>query len=730
MAFANLYIAIHLWEHDRYAINLSFTQSGSEVDTRAEVVGLPLSRFDRDRFLQVAHDPQAYGRFLGECLLVEPGVERIFAHALSSAQQLEVPLRVQLVLSPNIDLHDLCWETLRNPHDGTALFVRNDLLFSRYLSSEDTRPVRLRDRDELRALVAVAAPDDVESYGLPRVDVTAELTRAEKLFHKDDIDATILNATGPVSLRAIIDGLSDEEGGYDILYLICHGALVEGEPRLWLEKEDKREAVAGAGASTTRSAIVSGRQLAERLTGLTNRPRLVILMSCESAGRGASRGGKDDGALSAVGPRLALAGIPAVIAMQGSVSIETVNDFLPPFFKSLRKDGQIDKAMATARAAIQDENDAWMPVLFLRSNTGRLWARPGLQAADAKSQFSAWETLLNYIVNGECTPVIGFGVTDDLCGSQREIARRWAELYRYPLSAAQRNDLPQVAQFRAVTTAPANARIELLAQVHRELIERYGRKVPGLTQRSDLGELISEVGRWKRANEPEDLHQILAELRCPLYLTTNPDQLLVDALRELEGGPREVHERAFDWISANPACDRLFQEDSDYWPSREQPLVYHLFGSLTKNPKTKKVDLRNLVLSQDDYFQYLTAMVRNDKSLPTPVRDAMTNSALMFVGFHLCDWNFRVLLQSIREREGMAGNPYSHVAVQIDPEEGDFQDPEMARRYLQKIGKINNSDLSIYWGSTSSFLGELRKRLAERHPVGQSFELVSAGRSP
>ena len=45
---------------------------------------------------------------------------------------------------------ELRWETLRDPRDGAALLAGEGLLFSRYLSSADWRPVRLRPQSELR----------------------------------------------------------------------------------------------------------------------------------------------------------------------------------------------------------------------------------------------------------------------------------------------------------------------------------------------------------------------------------------------------------------------------------------------------------------------------------------------------------------------------------------------------------------------------------------------------
>ena len=50
--------------------------------------------------------------------------------------------------------------------------------------------------------------------------------------------------------------------------------------------------------------------------------------------------------------------------MQGSISMPTVAGFMPVFFQELRKDGQIDRAMAVARSAVAQRPDSWsMPVL-------------------------------------------------------------------------------------------------------------------------------------------------------------------------------------------------------------------------------------------------------------------------------------------------------------------------------------------------------------------------------
>ena len=79
---------------------------------------------------------------------------------------------------------------------------------------------------------------------------------------------------GPVSLDNILERLKAEPGlEYDILYLVCHGALVKEEPRLWLEDENQDV------------SVVSGIELASRLMEISARPRLVMLVSCQALAR-------------------------------------------------------------------------------------------------------------------------------------------------------------------------------------------------------------------------------------------------------------------------------------------------------------------------------------------------------------------------------------------------------------------------------------------------------------
>ena len=53
---------------------------------------------------------------------------------------------------------------------------------------------------------------------------------------------------------------------------------------------------------------------------------------------------------------------------------------------------------------------------------------------------------------------------------------------------------------------------------------------------------------------------------------------------------------------------------------------------------------------------------------------------------------------------------YTHVAAQIDPEQGRIQEPERARRYLESY--FQGAAISIYWGNAEDFVRELAEKLA------------------
>ncbi|HSG15618.1 MAG TPA: SIR2 family protein, partial [Anaerolineae bacterium] len=106
-----------------------------------------------------------------------------------------------------------------------------------------------------------------------------------------------------------------------------------------------------------------------------------------------------------------------------------------------------------------------------------------------------------------------------------------------------------------------------------------------------------------------DPYRALARLDFPLHINTGVSDLLSNALR-LEG--KEPQVAICPW---NDAAYADIQEEFDL--SKDRPLVYHMFGHLS--------DRESLVLTEDDYFDYLIGITDKKKLIPHQIRAAITN---------------------------------------------------------------------------------------------------------
>lgn len=311
--------------------------------------------FDRAALLEAANDPEAYGRLLAGQLFADPHIRDGWARARQHAEECKAALRVSLRIEGEDWLHTIFWEVLRDPIDGLPVALAERVLLSRYIPSPDVTRVTLPQKDELRAVLVVASPVDSAERKLGPIDVAGEVRQARQALGA--IPAELLSrdagGAGPPTLGRIRRAIAS---GAHVLYLIGHGTQPEDdEPVIWLEDDT------GAAAPVRASKLVEMIQLTGR------RPLLVVLASCYSAG-----GGRAD-SMVAIGPRLAAAGVPAVVGFQGQVAAGTARRLLEPLFEELgAADGVIDRALAVARASVTD--DAWwQAVLWLRTRDGRLW---------------------------------------------------------------------------------------------------------------------------------------------------------------------------------------------------------------------------------------------------------------------------------------------------------------------------------------------------------------------
>lgn len=653
-----------------------------------------IADFDLDELATLMTDAEAYGRALSAQLFHDDDVRALYARAKTAVESRDLFLRLRLRVDPSApELHALRWELLRDPETRAPLATSEKTPFSRFMASPDWRPIKLRRKTRLRGLVAVAAPSDLARYQLADVDRDGEIDRARTALV--GVELEVLGDEEPLTMERLIARLRD---GVDILYLVCHGALIRQVPHLYLQNEAGEVAVA------------DGNALARRIAELVQPPRLAVLASCESARSDSTAGGdapdRATPAEAALAPRLAEAGVPAILAMQGKISMRTIEQAMPVFFRELLRDGQIDRALAVARGVVRDRHDAWMPALYLRLRSGRIWYVPGFRG---DSDFSKWRSITASVRRGTFIPILGTEVSEHVFGTCAELAWDLGDRHGFPLAAQDCSDLAKVTQFLTVDESREYAREQVMQELRRRLLAEH----PELADEDATASLPRLLDSVVARQEDGDPLRILAELPAPLYVTAAIEPLLLKTLKAVGRAPTPL---LAEWRSSadNHPSEPLYESD----PCVERPVIYHPFGVLGK--------AHSLVLTEDDIYDYLIATAEY-KLVPMVVRGALTRSSLLFLGFHFDTWMFRLLFRLIVNLGGHRQlRDYAHVGVQVDPSEHDLLDVERTRRYLESYFGTGGDvpPISIYWGTAADFLRELRVKL-EQHAEDTDVSLTA-----
>jgi hypothetical protein len=663
------------------------------------------SSFDHELLEAQIHEPQVYGATLSTSLFQQE-IKEALGEVRAIASREKLPIRLRLLIKPEAaELHQLHWEALRNPEDAKTLLTTDENLpFSRYLLRKKYHSINRRAGHDLKALVVIANPLDLQENDLPPVDVDGELGRVKKALENLTLDVLPQPDTGRwATLDNIIEMLRQND--YDLLYLVCHGTLAKSEPYLWLENNERKV------------ERKSGEDLIDRLQELRQIPRLVVLASCESASVGST------GALTALGPRLVEEGVPAVVAMQGKISMQTVEEFMPAFFQSLGQTGEIDRAMTVARGTVRERHDFWMPVLFMLLKDGSIWYEPGFRGESGERvKFSGWPGLIASIQDGKCTPILGPGLYEWLLGSQRDIARRWAEEYDYPMAPYERESIVHVAQYLAATQKRYFVLSALRRHIKKEIMRFHKDDLDKefLKSNPSLNQMVKKVGAGRRQRDTNELYSVLARMPFPIFLSANPGSLMEDALKEVDhqwGDKKDPQVLLCPWnkYTQESYKNSVFNKEPDYSPSESRPLVLHMFGQLVDDPDDSQgeiVEGDSMVITEDDHFDFLLGI--NKWLLPRSVKSALVNTSLLFLGFQMDEWDFRTLLRYILSIEGgELRKRHIHVAVQVNPEEADFLKPSMAYEYLRTYF-TSEANIEIYWGSTEDFIMELQEQYRAR----------------
>lgn len=277
-----------------------------------------------------------------------------------------------------------------------------------------------------------------------------------------------------------------------------------------------------------------------------------------------------------------------------------------------------------------------------------------------------WRRLARQLQNGECTPFIGAGASAGVMPTAERLSQEIAERFDYPFPDG--HEFQHVSQYATIRSFSAAAFKEDLA--------------------AEFGELDPPNGVG-----PENPYAMLARLPLSTYITTNYDAFIVRAL--LKAGKSPIHEH-YPWYEA-----RMPRSGRAHRPTVERPLVYHLHGNFGNS--------HSMVCSEEDYHVFLANLARRKDprwKLPIPIVGAITQRPLLFVGYSLRDWTFRIIFHALlMPRAEML--KHAHVSIQLAPRLTDGRPETLARAkdYLERY--YGQFKISVYWGGTDLFFQTL-----------------------
>jgi hypothetical protein len=585
------------------------------------------------------------------------------------------------------ELHTVPWELLRDPGEGSApqeLAAGTATPFSRYLAGRWQPGAPILQRP-VKMLVAIANPADLDKFNLISVDIEQEWELIQKATEGQPIELTLLPQ--PCTLPGLEEALKE---GYHFLHFIGHGAYHSQDKQAVLFMADE-----GNQTSLVTDQDFAGmlaRQLGDTTMRSDDKVRLVFLASCQSAQRSPAD------AFRGLAPQLVAAGMPAVLAMQDLVPVDTARQFAATFYRQLLKHGQVDLASNEARSSVLSTGlgGEAIPVLFSRLRGNQLLGERGRISSAQEKMF--WPFLLENVLRGQCTPFLGPRVNSGLLPDRETVARKMAEKYGYPL--ADPENLVRVAQFMDIYSPG------LLHNEYQRILQR------GLFNYLDIKPDKEQKERFKEATFTEtakalgwaekilnlqenEIHHLLADLDLPLYVTTNFDNFMYEALKHKGVSPRRVGPR---WQQAEAGNPQYVLSPK---PTTEQPVVFHLNGH-DGDPE----QFEHLVLSEDDYLEQIIRLSRDQETiLPVDMLGLLSSHSFIFLGFQLNDWEFRTILQGLIKTlpPKMPNERKRHVGVQLMVEQGPGVDKTM--EYLGRY--MGQFDIDVYWGTPRQFITEL-----------------------
>jgi len=154
--------------------------------------------------------------------------------------------------------------------------------------------------------------------------------------------------------------------------------------------------------------------------------------------------------------------------------------------------------------------------------------------------------------------------------------------------------------------------------------------------------------------EPSPALNMLAALPFRSIITTNYDHFFDNALGRVKsstGGFKDPLTRIYDpTIKTSP-------ENVPLYPTEENPILFKLHGDFDRP--------ESIVITEEDYITFIQRMSSQHlHPIPENLRAQMNSLPILFVGYSLKDYNFRLLFRTLRWNVDEANFPLS---FSVDP---------------------------------------------------------------
>ncbi|RPJ36258.1 MAG: hypothetical protein EHM35_08410 [Planctomycetaceae bacterium] len=130
------------------------------------------------------------------------------------------------------------------------------------------------------------------------------------------------------------------------------------------------------------------------------------------------------------------------------------------------------------------------------------------------------------------------------------------------------------------------------------------------------------------------------------------------------------------------------EPEGDLRPTIDSPLIFHLFG-LDQDPAS-------LVLTEEDYMDFLLRVREDREIVPLPVRFRLQRRPNLMLGFDVQAWDFKALFHGL-----MMWNYQRRVGGILQVEATQKQSEAEVRQVTASLAK---SRLELFWGDPMSLL--------------------------